>query len=69
MIRESGINSLRVGDVYYVGHCRGSNAYGMRWQTIRFCWRCGGNQRRAAGMGTVASAAYYRRRRLNPDNE
>ncbi|MFP1484448.1 hypothetical protein ACLB1S_29095 [Escherichia coli] len=41
VIRESGINSLRVGDVYYVQViCRGSSACGMRWQTIRFCWRC-----------------------------
>lgn len=39
--------------------CRGSNAYGMRWQTIRSAGGAGGNQRRAAGLGTVASAAYY----------
>lgn len=60
VIRESGINSLRVGDVYYVG-----NLPSVR--TLMVCagkpsdsaGGAGGNQRRAAGMGTVASAAYY----------
>lgn len=40
VIRESGINSLRVGDVYYVGHLPWFERLWYAPQTIRFCWRC-----------------------------
>jgi hypothetical protein len=36
VIRESGVNSLRVMCTTWA-ICRGSNACGMRWLTIRFC--------------------------------
>lgn len=49
VIRESGVNSLRVGDVYYVGHLPWFERLCMRWLTIRSfttsspsawcCWR------------------------------
>lgn len=39
VIRESGVNSLRVGDIYYVGHLPGSSASGSRSLTTRYCWR------------------------------
>ncbi|OQV64537.1 hypothetical protein AK51_29455 [Serratia nematodiphila DZ0503SBS1] len=40
VIRESGVNSLRVGDVYYVGHLRGGSGCGMPSPPTLFCWRC-----------------------------
>ena len=38
VIRESGVNSLRVAMCTMWAICRGSSVCGMRWLTIRFCW-------------------------------
>lgn len=67
VIRESGVNSLRVGMCTTWAICRGSNACGMRWLTIRFC------SLSAAVSVVLLAWVLWRllriisRRRLNPD--
>ncbi len=60
VIRQSGINSLRVGDVYYVGHLPW---FERLWYALGepsdSAGGAGGYQCDIAGMGTVASAANY----------
>lgn len=60
VIRESGVNSLRVGDVYYVGHLPW---FERLWYALSnhpvLLVGAGCAQRRIAGMGTVASAANH----------
>ena len=57
VIRESGVNSLRVGDIYYVGHLPWFERIWYRaLLTTRYCWRCfAAISIDAAGVGAVAS--------------
>jgi hypothetical protein len=59
VIRESGVNSLRVAISTTWVICRGSSASGLRSLTTRCCWRSGCGQHCAAGMGAVAHAAHH----------
>ncbi len=69
VIRESGINSLRLATSITLAICRGSNAYGMPCKPSDSAGGAGGNQRRAAGLVLWRLLRIISRRRLNPDNE
>lgn len=59
VIRESGVNSLRVGDVYYVGHLPWFERLWYALSNHPVLLAIGRGQRGLAGMGAVASAAYH----------
>lgn len=59
VIRESGVNSLRVGDVYYVGHLPWFERLWYATANHPVLLAIGGGQRGLAGMGAVASAANH----------